>query len=703
MPRAIEEPTDIADCALWLDAADLSSITKDGSDKVSQWSDKSGNANHVVQAAGIRQPTHVAGALNGLAGVRFVAASATRLVMAVTATPLMSANGGTVFVVGRRASLGTLQLFYHNRLGSTGWHIGTGTLAQNYLSTDGDNYGNPISTAPCIFTAKARPVSATLADLTLAVNRAIEVRNPAVGSIGTTAAGRVLVGAYDDVGNYPFDGDLFEVTAFDRALTDGEIVQVEQYLASKWAIVPPRQLSAPTELAGCALWLDASDVASITKDGSNKVSQWSDKSGNAKHAVQATGANQPTYNATGFGGLPGIDWGAGAVAAMRLVTPNIAIGRHTMFAVVRGDAGSGNVLLHGTIGNFSEIFCFHSGLYSIGVARANIFTGKLFTNWLRDGVRRIVSVTYDGTCEGHVARRNGVEMQEGLTVADPGTDVVTEPTYIGNADGTWYGNNPMAGVIAEIVVFDRCLGDGERFMVEQYLSRKWLVYTGGHAIASPVELPDCAIWLDAADLSSITKDGSDLVSQWSDKSGNANHFTTSGVNRPTYSTYNGNAIVSFDGTDDFMTAASNIVDDTGPGSTIIVACRKRSAPGTAYRGALVTRANGLYLEAGANSWGGYSGTVRLADENAGTAMRVFSTRRGANHTPHGFKLRADGASKGNFSTIASEARGSTELCPNTQFADMDVLGVVVYTRSLSDGELGLVEQYLQRRYGLSGS
>jgi len=42
-----------------------------------------------------------------------------------------------------------------------------------------------------------------------------------------------------------------------------------------------------------ALWLDANDSATITKDGSNLVSQWNDKSGNAKNAM-ATSTDRPT-------------------------------------------------------------------------------------------------------------------------------------------------------------------------------------------------------------------------------------------------------------------------------------------------------------------------------------------------------------------------------------------------------------------------
>ena len=46
-----------------------------------------------------------------------------------------------------------------------------------------------------------------------------------------------------------------------------------------------------------ALWLDASDPSSITKDSNGLVSQWNDKSGNGHHATQSTTDNQPTTTA----------------------------------------------------------------------------------------------------------------------------------------------------------------------------------------------------------------------------------------------------------------------------------------------------------------------------------------------------------------------------------------------------------------------
>ena len=63
--------------------------------------------------------------------------------------------------------------------------------------------------------------------------------------------------------------------------------------------LPTRRLSralwTPAQLgASLDLWLDAEDTNTITLNGTT-ISQWDDKSGNARHASQATATDQPTY------------------------------------------------------------------------------------------------------------------------------------------------------------------------------------------------------------------------------------------------------------------------------------------------------------------------------------------------------------------------------------------------------------------------
>lgn len=71
---------------------------------------------------------------------------------------------------------------------------------------------------------------------------------------------------------------------------------------------------------------------------------------------------------------------------------------------------------------------------------------------------------------------------------------------------------------------------------------------------TPAKLPNLALWLDAADSSTITLNGS-TVSQWRDKSGNGRHASqNTAANQPTYTAngLNGKPVVTFDGSNDFM-------------------------------------------------------------------------------------------------------------------------------------------------------
>jgi len=65
------------------------------------------------------------------------------------------------------------------------------------------------------------------------------------------------------------------------------------------------------------------------------------------------------------------------------------------------------------------------------------------------------------------------------------------------------------------------------------------------------------MWLDAGDASSVLLNGS-TVSQWNDKSGNLrNLLQATANNQPSYSnTQNGKSVITFDGSNDLLSAAS---------------------------------------------------------------------------------------------------------------------------------------------------
>ncbi len=78
---------------------------------------------------------------------------------------------------------------------------------------------------------------------------------------------------------------------------------------------------------------------------------------------------------------------------------------------------------------------------------------------------------------------------------------------------------------------------------------------------SPLDLAGLGLWLDSSNSTSVTKDGSNLVSQWTDLSGNGHNFTGSGAAKPLCEAnqLNGNPGIYFDGSNDFLTATGQII------------------------------------------------------------------------------------------------------------------------------------------------
>jgi len=92
----------------------------------------------------------------------------------------------------------------------------------------------------------------------------------------------------------------------------------------------------PSALSDLEYWFDAEDLSTITLNGAN-VSQWSDKSGKDRHATQATAADQPGFNTTGWSAnKPAVYFdGNNAGVWPRLIMPNSAGVTPTIVAVVR--------------------------------------------------------------------------------------------------------------------------------------------------------------------------------------------------------------------------------------------------------------------------------------------------------------------------------------------------------------------------------
>jgi hypothetical protein len=127
----------------------------------------------------------------------------------------------------------------------------------------------------------------------------------------------------------------------------------------------------PAELTGKVLWYDASDASTITV--ATGVSEWQDKSGNARHLTQATTSKQPTWNSVDAISADGsndlLESGAFDLAAA--MTSNIA----GIFVWV-GRVSAGVVNL---------------GLYEVGVAERLAFEGTNRVDWPNDSGGKLES------------------------------------------------------------------------------------------------------------------------------------------------------------------------------------------------------------------------------------------------------------------------------------------------------------------------
>lgn len=95
---------------------------------------------------------------------------------------------------------------------------------------------------------------------------------------------------------------------------------------------------SPRSFANLKLWLDASNLSSITKDGSNNVTAWNDISGSGNHVGSVDVVGSILYNATGLNGNPTVT----AINAEGIITDdpdfNLANSECFIFGVWNNDA-----------------------------------------------------------------------------------------------------------------------------------------------------------------------------------------------------------------------------------------------------------------------------------------------------------------------------------------------------------------------------
>jgi hypothetical protein len=205
------------------------------------------------------------------------------------------------------------------------------------------------------------------------------------------------------------------------------------------------------------VWL-RSDLG-ITLNGSN-VSAWADQSGNGRHVVQGTAANQPAYNATdaGYSGRPSVQFDGGD----RLTSGAFVLAQPLMVVIV------GNT--NGVSGN--QYFC--DGGATPGneaVVRQNtgtfrIYSGSDLNSAVADtGAKVIVAGEFNGNnSKIYVSSKTAAATGAGGATAMSG---FTLGSYGASAAAL------LTGKVTEALIFDRVLSATERGQLFDYLGTRY--------------------------------------------------------------------------------------------------------------------------------------------------------------------------------------------------------------------------------------
>jgi hypothetical protein len=243
---ALWTPADIT-TALWLDAADASTITE-SSGAVSQWNDKSGNARHVAQSTEGNRPTFDAGSLNALDTILFTQTSTDSAnIKELRNSSAYTAARGSVFLVIRPGSSQQLNgsVFCSRQQGLEGFRAAPSPNDQNTVTTNIAGSTGRINGTPVANFAPGGSFHTYLANEALLLGAVY----PAAASISFLwASGRDP----EVAPSRGFNGNVAEIVVMTEIGVTATHQRIEGYLAHKWGLTAnlpndhPYKTAAPT-------------------------------------------------------------------------------------------------------------------------------------------------------------------------------------------------------------------------------------------------------------------------------------------------------------------------------------------------------------------------------------------------------------------------------------------------------------------------
>jgi hypothetical protein len=267
--------------------------------------------------------------------------------------------------------------------------------------------------------------------------------------------------------NFFWSGPVAEVIYFSRALTRAELARVESYLAAKWGI---------------------SGVHAQATATSDPVGYWGDKSGNARHAVQATAGSRPTVSATALNGKRQL-----SLLSQHLRGPSTTwAGSASIYWVGKtGNASNGAFVFSDSTTDQTDGFqagwlnTQGVGAYGNGWQAGLAPRAESPSAWRNADI--VAGITLSST--EAIARVNGATTSTTAALTGTLSQSAAAQFYVGR-DGANVWNN-LNGSLAELLIYQPALNASQRLRLERYLASKW-----GITLAPQVANADAQDWVN---------------------------------------------------------------------------------------------------------------------------------------------------------------------------------------------------------------
>lgn len=717
-------PTQISNCALWLDAADSNSVITNGS-TITRVLDKSSQNVFLSNASNFTYPNNI---FNGRYPSFFNNAGgfSTGNIANLGRNALFSYSiPFTVFFVAQQTAIASDYGYIIDSVSGAGRPYILGIALNTSFGNGASTSNRPFLACTQFYSSAAMIINGTTSY---------------TGSIASLTTGGLIIGNRFTI-NEAWPGHICEFIIYNRSVQTSERQQVEGYLAWKWGLqssLPtshpyftspillntrlPSQLTTPffnsgtsvfdpRSLPNCALWLDAANTSTMTFSG-NSILQWNDKSGNGRNFTTTSGT--PTY----FSTRDGVYFSAATTDIMATsVTVPVTGSSSVLFVSVRvtGSIGANGLVYLINFGNSTNDLSLRVASAGTNFNTADIcFSQQFYVNG-----NLSINATPSGTF-------NNVTLLNGTINLTRNTILQISTSYL---------NRYLIGFFQEFILFSSPITNAQRQQIEAYLTWKWgaqnnlptshpyynnpivpnitlssrivtpLICQVGRF--SPLSITGAVIWLDAADTSTYTA-SNNSVTTITNKGTSGGSITQTGTgtvlvnqlfqNNLTLLTLNSNGSSS-----DLTSPTINL---TSPIRSLFIIAK----PGTSGNQTLVN--NGAVIPNGGgpqfylfNSQLQFNrlGAVILRTTVLNNFLDTFGLYNATN-TVNDRGIYINGSSSSlNINTTTTFISGNTNFTFGAQLTTIHIGEVIIYDNSLTTNDRQQIEGYLAWKWGLQSS